>query len=332
MLDKLLKHNSLGSKEEILFILFNAISSSKSQSLTDLKSFCISHKYNISQSFDGIISLLLYIGFVESVEGKVQIATKKIDRNEFQKKGDYFVNQHFFFHLFSALSIDKQIHRLFTVENVQFDSNQNLYFIKNNLVPFRSFSLKNLLIALNFLNVDINNQNHLNVNKSHFETFEKLIVTELKKTQKTKRKLSLESLKKKQKAQEEAGMKAELFAYEYEIKRLNSHPFKKMIKIISSEFSNAGYDIESFSGFNSIVPNRFIEVKSFSNEVTFYWSKNEAKIAEELGEDYFLYLIDRNKYHLKKYQPIIIKNPFNRVFKDDIWITETENWKISLEK
>ena len=100
MLDKLLKHNSLGSKEEILFILFNAISSKNEQSITDLKSFCISHKYNISKSFDGIISLLNYIGFVGSLEGKIKLNAKifdlkesdinlsSVENNEFLTKGN----------------------------------------------------------------------------------------------------------------------------------------------------------------------------------------------------------------------------------------------------
>lgn len=332
MLDKLLKHNSLGSKEEILFILFNAISSTNEQSLADLKSFCISHKYNISKSFDGIISLLNYIGFIDSKEEIIKLNTKIFDRKDFQKEDDYFINQHFYFHLFSTLSSEKQLNRLFTIDNVQFDSNKNAYFIKNNLIPFKSFSLKNLLVSLNFLSVEMNNHNHLILNATHIKTFEKFIVTELKKTKKTKRKLSLEGLKGKQKAQEEAGMKAELFVLDFENKRLNTHPFKKMIKIISSNFSNAGYDIESFTGFNSIVPNRFIEVKSYKDEVAFYWSKNEAKTAEELGGDYFLYLVDRRKYHLKDYKPMIIKDPYNRVFNNEIWKIETETWKISLEK
>ncbi|RLD40178.1 MAG: hypothetical protein DRI86_15765, partial [Bacteroidetes bacterium] len=107
---------------------------------------------------------------------------------------------------------------------------------------------------------------------------------------------------------------------------------RKNIKIISSEFANAGYDIESFTGFNSIVPNRFIEVKSYTDNVIFYWSKNEVKTAKELGDDYFLYLIDRNKCHLNDYKPMIVKNPFNRVFSNDIWRIETDVWKISLEK
>lgn len=332
MLDKLLKHNSLGSKEEILFILFNVISSKNQQSITDLKSFCISHKYNISKSFDGIISLFNYIGFIDSLEDKIKLNTKVFNLKDFQKEDNYFIKQHFFFHLFSTLSSDKQLHRLFTIDNVQFDPNKNIYFIKNNLIPFKSFPLKNLLVSLNFLNVDPNNHNHLILNILHIKIFEKFIATELKKTKKTKKKFSLEELKKKQKAQEEAGMKAELFVLDFENKRLITHPFREMVKMISSDFSNAGYDIESFSGFNSIVPNRFIEVKSYTDDVAFYWSKNEANVAEELEDDYFLYLVDRNKYHIKGYKPIIIKNPFNRVFKNDIWKIETENWKISLEK
>ena len=187
-------------------------------------------------------------------------------------------------------------------------------------------------MSLDFLSVDINNHNHLIINEPHIKTFEEFIITELKRKKKKKRKLSLKRLKEIQKAQEEAGMKAELFVHKYEKERLKNHSFKKMIKIISSEFANAGYDIESFTGFNSIVPNRFIEVKSYNENIAFYWSKNEAKTAEELGDDYYLYLVDRSKYHLKDYEPMIIKDPYNRVFNNEIWKIETETWKISLKK
>ncbi len=331
MLDKLLKYNSLGSKEEILFVLFNAISSTNKQSIDDIKTYCISHKYTISKSFDGIISLLNYVGFIDYENHKIKLQAAIFNRKEL-KKQNYFRNQHFYLYLFSTLISEKQLHKLFNLNNVQFDSNKSTYFIKSNLIPFKSFSLKNLLMSLEFLNTDMNNQNHLLINKAHIKTFEKFIITELKRKKKTKRQLSLKRLKEIQNAQEEAGMKAELFVLNFENERLNTHPFKEMIKIISSEFSNAGYDIESFSGFNSIVPNRFIEVKSYKDNVAFYWSKNETNTAEELGGDYFLYLVDRSKYHLKGYKPMIIKNPYNRIFDNDNWKIETETWKISLEK
>ena len=331
MLDKLLKHNSLGSKDDILFVLFDAISSSNKQSLSNLKSFSISHKYTISNSFDGIICLLDYIGLIVRENNKITSLSSSFNSNTVKDKSKYFENKHFFVSLFTKLISENQLHILFTINNIQYDSQKKYYFVKSNLIPFKSFSLKNLLISLKFLIIDINNPNHLIINKIHINIFEKYILTNLKR-KRNKRKLSIKKLKDKLKNQEEAGKLAELFVLNYEKKRLESHPLKKMIKIISDEFTNAGYDIESFTGLNSIVPNRYIEVKSYKDKVAFYWSKNEMKTAIELRYDYFLYLVDRSKYHTKGYKPIIIKDPYNKVFKNEIWKTETETWKISLEE
>jgi hypothetical protein len=332
MLDKLLKHNSLGSKEEILFVLFRAISSSKEQLIDDLKLFCISHKYNISKSFNGIVSLLNYVEFIEVKKNKIKLQETIFKTKDYQKREIYFRNEHFYIHLFTKLISNNYLHKLFTAKNVQFDSDNNAYFIKCNLIPIKSFTLKNLLVAVGFFNIDKKNNNHLIINQVHHKVFEELIVPEIKRKNKTKRQISLKRLKAIQKAQEKAGMKAELFVYKYEKERLKKHSFRQMIEIISSKFANAGYDIESFTGFNSIVPNRFIEVKSFNENTVFYWSKNETNTAIELGNNYFLYLVDRSKYHLIDYKPMIIRNPYKRIFKNEIWKIEIENWKISLEK
>jgi hypothetical protein len=82
---------------------------------------------------------------------------------------------------------------------------------------------------------------------------------------------------------------------------------------------------------NTIVPNRFIEVKSYTDQVSFYWSRNEVDTAKELGEEYFLYLVDRSKYLLKDYKPMILKDPYDRIFESELLKTETENWKITLD-
>lgn len=112
MLDKLLKHKSLGSKEEILFVLFDVISNTNEQSITDLKSFCISHKYSISKSYEGIISLLNYVGFIDYIGSKIKLQTKIFNINKFQEQDDYFRSQHFYFHLFSKIISEKQLHKL----------------------------------------------------------------------------------------------------------------------------------------------------------------------------------------------------------------------------
>jgi hypothetical protein len=100
---------------------------------------------------------------------------------------------------------------------------------------------------------------------------------------------------------------------------------------VSEYFTNAGYDIESFSDHDSIVIDKFIETKSYEGEISFYWSKNEVEKAKELGDKYFLYLVDRTRITHEGYEPIRIQNPFKKIFESEFWKNETENWKITFE-
>lgn len=331
MLDELLKHNSLGTKEEIQFILFNAFTF-KGQRIDDLRSYCISHKYSISRSFNGIIALLEYIGIVNLHNELISVDSSTFDKKKYSGKEATYLNEpHFYECLLASLRLNNQTHKIFTPRNVLFDAKANTYCIKSNLIPFSSFTLRNLLLSLGFLRPDENNSNHLIIDQSFKGLFERLVVNDLKK-KKSKRQITMEKLKKGLKEQERIGKEAELYVLEYEKNRLKEHPFRSRIKRIAEEFANAGYDIESFTGLNTIIPNRFIEVKSYIDQVSFYWSRNEVDTAQELGEEYFLYLVDRSKFNLKNYKPIILKNPYDRIFESEFWKTETENWKITLDE
>lgn len=328
MLDELLKHNSLGTREEIQFILFNALTLNE-QRLDDLKSYCISYKYSISRSFNGIIALLKYIRVVRLYSGLINVNKSTFDKKEYLgNEAAYFKKPHFYECLLASIRSNNQMYKIFTPKNVLFDSKENKYFIKSNLIPFRSFPLRNLLLSLGFFRQDENNYNHLIIDQLFNELFEKLVVNNLKK--KSKKQITIEKLKEGMKERERVGKEAELYVLEYEKNRLQEHPFRSKIKRIAEEFTNAGYDIESFTGLNTLIPNRFIEVKSYTSLVSFYWSRNEVYIAKEHGEEYFLYLVDRSRYHLKNYKPIILKNPYDRIFKSKLWKIETENWKITL--
>jgi hypothetical protein len=331
MLDELLKHNSLGTKEEIQFILFNALTVNE-QKTDDLKSYCISNKYSISRSLSGIIALFKYVGLIKLYDDSIIVEPATFNKNKyFGREANYFNEPHFYECLFSSLRTEKQTHQIFTQKNVLFDAKENSYFIKSNLIPFRSFPLRNLLLSLEFFKIAENNSNHLIIGQQFYELFERLVVNNLNVKKKTKRPITIKKLKEGLKEQERVGKETELFALEYEKNRLKEHPFRSKIKRIAEEFTNAGYDIESFTGLNTIVPNRFIEVKSYTDQVSFYWSRNEVDTAKELGEEYFLYLVDRSKYLLKDYKPMILKDPYDRIFESELWKTETENWKITLD-
>ena len=50
----------------------------------------------------------------------------------------------------------------------------------------------------------------------------------------------------------------------------------------------------------------------------FYWTRNEMDVARIKKGKYFLYLVDRNLTHEQDYSPIIIRNPYNNVLRNDI--------------
>jgi len=45
----------------------------------------------------------------------------------------------------------------------------------------------------------------------------------------------------------------------------------------------------------SVLLDKFIEVKSYSGDPYFYWSRNEVKVAETEKNNYFLYLVNRDE-------------------------------------
>lgn len=93
---------------------------------------------------------------------------------------------------------------------------------------------------------------------------------------------------------EEIGKIAESLVLESEAQRLRKagHVAEAMsIRSISRLRVNAGYDIESFDGRSlGVSYDRFIEVKGAKgSKVHFFWSDNEIKVAEELGNKYWIY-------------------------------------------
>jgi hypothetical protein len=109
---------------------------------------------------------------------------------------------------------------------------------------------------------------------------------------------------------------AESFVVDFEKARLKCDGHKlesACVHRISKHRVNAGYDINSFTGISkNLNHNRFIEVKgSGQANVFFFWTPNEIKKAEKLGEQYWIYFIggiDKKK-RLVTRDPVMIQNP-----------------------
>ena len=58
----------------------------------------------------------------------------------------------------------------------------------------------------------------------------------------------------------------------------------------------------------------------------FHWSKNEVEKAQEIRDNYFLYLVNRDEIDSKNYSPLMIENPYLEVFNSLDWKKECEKW------
>ncbi|MGK9101251.1 DUF3883 domain-containing protein [Mammaliicoccus vitulinus] len=135
--------------------------------------------------------------------------------------------------------------------------------------------------------------------------------------------VTLEMLEEKLDNQKKLGRKAEEIILRFEQERLN---FKKGISQVSDEDVTSGFDIISFNKEDDQFINRFIEVKAISNG-KFYLSKNEIAKSSTLRNNYFLYLVKMDD--TKK--PIIIKNPYEKLFNNPSIKYEVENISYKIE-
>ena len=117
------------------------------------------------------------------------------------------------------------------------------------------------------------------------------------------------------------GIEVERYALEYERKRLDAHTLVSSIELCGEKLNDLGYDIKSFENVDSLIYDRFIEVKSFANPY-FYWSLHEQSVAAELGHKYYLYLIDYKKMSNEHFSPIIIQDPISYFSKSANWLIE----------
>lgn len=115
------------------------------------------------------------------------------------------------------------------------------------------------------------------------------------------------------------GAQAEEAVVEYERKRLRSlgHELEaQSVRRISQLDVQAGYDIRSFDGDKrTLEHNRFIEVKASAGmELRFYWTANELRMAEKIGEKYWIYFVAGFKENRSaQIKPIMIQNPARRL-------------------
>ncbi len=194
------------------------------------------------------------------------------------------------------------------------------WFSRDKKLRLKTSGIRNFLINLGFLVYDKENDNYF-ISKKGIGYLSIIL---------SKQNLTPRALFKKLKDIEELGIAAEEVVLKYEKSRLKKFPaLLKKIRHISKEKVNAGYDIQSYSlKLGSEKPHlRYIEVKAVSElDKKFYWSRNEIAVAENLGDEYYLYLVPvkaKNKFDIKNL--VIVQNPYEKVLRNkDKWNSEIE--------
>ena len=103
MLEELLKHDNLGNKRELGFVLFQALIPGKVQRLSDLIRFCTSNIFSISRSINGIVCLIDFLSIIEVKNDKILLNQKLFNPKDFASSNNYFLNPHFYKYLFDKL-------------------------------------------------------------------------------------------------------------------------------------------------------------------------------------------------------------------------------------
>lgn len=311
MLDGLKNLNYQGGKGGLLFFLCDVIGTGQVK-ISDAEVLC-SHApgkhYLVVKS---LISYCAAFGWIEMSEDTISVSPAIATLlNDKVRLNDVLI-----------ISTVNQLFKENLIDSGMFcyDSVQLSYAFKNELLPLSLSGVRNVLISQGFL-IPLRDTQGTRFYIS--PTYDALVA---KHCRERRKQLSLEQLKRQLERNELMGEKAELFALEYEKKRLGL-PLSEKIRRISEIDVAAGYDIVSFDSPLSQEPDRFIEVKAVS-DAGFYWSRNEYEIAKLYGEKYFLYLVELSKIADEEYKPEIVLNPALNIMSSRDWLIEPESYHI----
>jgi hypothetical protein len=270
--------------------------------------------------FDGCIYIALGIGIIKRDSTDFIIVEPLLNAylNSEKQLCDKFVE-----YLLQALKDDLDFLKIFSSKNLSYDVIYHSIQINNSAFTFKFSNFKQLLIDFDVIRIHPTKEiKKYILNPRYKKLFDKCILPEIK-----KRKIGIEELKKDLEQKQIYGEEAELFVLAYERKRLNN---KVGIDWVAEYSVAEGYDILSFNTEKSISNDRCIEVKSYSNNPYFFWTRNEMDVARIKSDEYFLYLINRDELGNENYEPLIIQNPYLIVLNGIEWIKEIEKYRIEL--
>lgn len=273
--------------------------------------------------FDGCVPFAICIGAIRVADnGSVFInPSLSLIHADSQKVCDELVSLSFI-----ALRKDDDFIRIFSPEYLTYDTAHRIIQIERSALLPRYANFCQLLINLRFLfkHPDSKIRKYV-INNRYRHLFDTELLPVIR-----KRRMSINILMSQIEQNRKLGREAEDFVLDFERRRLDKHVNAQSIEIISDYDVNAGYDILSFDSIHSIESDRYIEVKSYSGEPNFHWSRNEIDTSRRYKDRYYLYLVDRGRMHVEQFIPLIIRNPFEVIFeRADKWNSTPESYIIS---
>jgi hypothetical protein len=259
------------------------------------------------------IKLLKYSGFFKDNKSRIRITDLGNEFLAFNPKHHFEITENqkecFVEHLVFKGPWKSSFRGLFLRFSPNYSDITFELFINEDPLPIKFSSALHLLHVLNVISE----------RKRQFIVVPKYVphVRDLLSEEKT---ISEEELEQSLIAKRKLGYQAEEAIVRFERKRLKAlgrEVEAKSVRRISDLNVGAGYDIESFNGDSpSIEYDRFIEVKASNGaEVRFYFTSNEKRVAEEKGDEYWIYFA--GSFTGKKgsrIKPIMIQNPAVSVF------------------
>ena len=316
MLNDLRKYDCLGTPNYFFELLNTIRSSNNNWSLNDLEKLFFNKVIDGRPIIDGGINLGIGINVLQKNGEKIWInpAFEKHINSITQMKDSF--NQY----LFEALKNDSTFLNIFSSKYLSHDIIYKSLQLDNSAFGFKYSNFKQLLLDFQAISKHPTPQfNSFIVNQRYKKLFDKAILPEIK-----KRKIGIQELKKSVEQQQIYGEEAEKFVLEYETIRLQN---KKKVDWVAEYIANEGYDIASYDDIDDMIPNRFIEVKSYNMIPSFHWTRNEMDVARLKKDQYFIYLVDRSKMRNPQYEPLTIQNPYAQLIEQD-----HSNWNKTIEK
>jgi len=271
--------------------------------------------------FDGCLPILSYTGIIEFDSEKGIIVNNPFC--DFLRSESLFIDK-FVEKLFFKLNFDSVFHTIFCSEYINYDIIYRSIQIDNSAFPFKYSNFKQLLYDFGVLQEHPTKHFNKYIINSHYKKiFDKVVLPEIK-----KRKIGIEEFQKDLERNQIYGEEAEKFVLDYEKNRLKG--IKEAYWVAQYSVSD-GYDIASFENELSEEYDRFIEVKSYEGNPYFFWSRNEIEVSRLRENSYYLYLVDRKKMQKVDYAPLIIRNPYVNVLKNESqWSQDIEKIKFRL--